>query len=273
MSPVAEYRLNRLLWSSSLIIGGILLLLFNFGWAGTDRPAVRLIVAAALALAGLGFFSAFLAARQHWWRLIPGWTLLALAGMVVASTLASVSSTAMGSILFVGLAIAFAHVYLLRRSEHWWAILPSGFMIVLGSVLALSEQVAISTLGGVLFGGVGLVFGLVYLLAGRRHWWSLIPMVILLSFGLFIFVGGTRADQHWVRWWPLLLIGGGLLLGWQATRGSAPERLSVEAMAPGSGRTISPPDPTTNPANTLGEYSHPVPGATVDVLSDPDEAA
>jgi hypothetical protein len=270
---VAEYRLNRLLWSSSLIIGGSLLLLFNFGWAGTDRPTVRLIVAAALALAGLGFFSAFFAARQHWWRLIPGWTLLALAGMVAVSTLTTIAATTMGSILFVGLALAFAHVYLLRRAEHWWAILPSGFMVVLGLVLALSEQVTILTLGGILFGGVGLVFGLVYLLAGRRHWWSLIPMVILLSFGLFIFVGGTRADQSWVRWWPLLLVIAGLFLGWQATRPSAPESLKIENALPSRDRTAPPSDPAPQPPSTLGEYSQPVPGATIDVLSDPDENA
>ncbi|MCB0188497.1 MAG: hypothetical protein KDE31_29705 [Caldilineaceae bacterium] len=83
---MTDYRLNGLLWSVGLVVGGALILLFNFDLLGNEQPLLRYLLAGGLALAGAVFFSAFLAARQHWWRLMPAWTLLALAGMVGLST-------------------------------------------------------------------------------------------------------------------------------------------------------------------------------------------
>lgn len=269
---MAEYRLNGLLWAAGLVIGGLVILLFNFDLLGADRPEVRLFVAGGLALAGTVFFGAFVAARQHWWRLIPAWTLLALAGMVLLNTLGWASAVVQGALLFVGLALAFAHIYLLNRTEHWWAIIPGGFMLVLGGAVALSEQAPLTLLGGLLFAGMGLVFGLVYLLGDRRRqWWALVPGAILVIFGLFVFARDAEYGAGLLRWWPLLLVVLGLYVGWQATRRSPPERLAIQATPATLGHrgNVSQPPAGTPPKNgTLGEYSQPAPGTSVEVLSD-----
>ena len=131
--------------------------------------------------------------------------------MIVATTLPAVGPQLTASLLFVGLAAAFAHIYLLRRRDNWWAIIPSGFMLVLAAVIVLSSTIVrVETLGAILFSGLGAVFLALYLLTGRdTQWWALIPAVALLVFGLFIFtlndaLDGERSDL--LRWWPVLLI-------------------------------------------------------------------
>lgn len=269
---MAEYRLNGLLWAAALVIGGLVILLFNFDLVGADRPQVRLLVAGGLALAGVGFFVAFGLARQHWWRLIPAWTLLGLAGMVLLNTLGWATAVVQGALLFAGLALAFAHIYLLNRTEHWWAIIPGGFMLVLGGVVALSGQAPLTLLGGLLFAGMGLVFGLVYLLGDRRRqWWALVPAAILLIFGFFVFARDVEDGAGLLRWWPLLLVLLGFYVGWQATRRSPPERMRVESTPATLGRrsAISPPaNQAPAQTGTLGDYQEPAPGTSVEVLSD-----
>jgi hypothetical protein len=249
---MAEYRLNGLLWAVGLVIGGLLLLLFNLDLVGVDRPSLRLILA------------------SGWWRLMPAWTLLALAGLVLLSTLGQAKTN--GALVLAGLAVAFLHVYLLERAAHWWAILPGGFLLVLAGVVSLSQGALSPILGGLLFTGMGAVFALVYLLGDRRRqWWALVPAAILVLFGLFLFARNATDGNGLLRWWPLLLVGLGLLIGWQTARRSPPDRLTINtAPAPLNSRNQvapAPASPAAAPAR-LGDYSHPAPGATVDILSE-----
>jgi hypothetical protein len=266
---MSEYRLNGMLAAVGLVIAGVLMLFYNFELAGVNQPLVSFLLAGGLALAGMFFFSAFLAARRNWWRLLPAWTLLALAGMVLISSISD--SSLNGALIFAGLAVAFAHIYLLDRREHWWAILPGGFLLVLGALGALSEQLSPPMLSGLLFVGTGAVFVLVYLAGGHRQWWALVPATALVLFGLFVFVQMVEAAVHLVRWWPLLLIATGLYVGWQAMRRPPLERLTIHATAGtlGNRRNISP-EPEVSPATPgkLGDYRQPAPGATVEVLSE-----
>jgi hypothetical protein len=272
---MTEYRLGGWLWSLGLVIGGLLLLLFNFGLLGVEQPLVRPLLAGGLALAGVAFFSAYLAARQHWWRLLPAWTLLGMAGMIGLSILTP-ARTVNGALLLAGLAIAFLHIYWLNRAEHWWALLPGGFLLVLTATVAISEWAPLPVLGGALFVGLGAVFGLVYLLGDRRRqWWALAPAAMLLIVGCFVVAGGTEERNPLLRWWPLGLILVGLLVGWRVSRAQPPEPLTVNAARPvrRSQTTLAP--TATSPAERtpamLGEYSQPAPGTTVEILPDPDE--
>jgi drug/metabolite transporter (DMT)-like permease len=270
---MSDYRLNGLLWAIGLVASGVLILLFNFDVLGGDPPVARYGLAAAMALGGLGFFAAFLASRHNWWRLIPGWTLLALAGMVYIGTLANASPTLTAALLFLGLALAFGHVYLLRRDEHWWAIIPGGFMLVLGLVIVLSDILPLQMLGALLFAGMGLVFCLLYLLGDRRRqWWTLIPGAVLLIFGLFVLAQDGEGSNPLIRWWPLLLVLLGLGIGWRQTRPSPAEKLTVNtAPRPASVPHSATSAPLLPERGTLGEYTHPAPGASVEVLPDPND--
>ena len=85
-----DSRFSLLLWSIGLIICGAVLLLFNFDLLTRYEPLVQYIVGGLFGAAGISFFAGYLPMRQNWWRLIPGWTLLALACMVILSTFAAI---------------------------------------------------------------------------------------------------------------------------------------------------------------------------------------
>ena len=234
-SGSSDNRVNSLIWGVVLALAGIGLLLFNLDLFVRYEPYVQYVASALLGLLALGFIGSYVTARfspaarrgagtsgglDHWWRLIPAWTLFALAVMVFLTTLPALDQRVTAGVLFVGQAIAFAHIYLLDRAGRWWAIIPGGFMLMLGGTIALSSlNEDPEVLGTALFIGLGAVFFLLYLLGQRRQlWWALIPGSVLVLFGLFLF-SANSGEQHLIlRWWPLLLPLLGAWLIWRATR-------------------------------------------------------
>ena len=268
-----DNRVNNLIWGVLLSLAGVGLLLFNLDVFVQFEPYVQYGAAALLGLLALLFVGGYLSARENWWRLIPGWTLIALTAMVYLTTLPALDQRITASVLFVGQAIAFAHIYLLDRAERWWAIIPGGFMLMLGGTIALSsltEEPAV--LGTVLFIGLGAVFFLLYLLGQRwQLWWALVPGSVLVLLGLFLFSVGLGQENLSLRLWPVLLPLLGVWLIWRATRPLPGSKLNVDA-APGKSRTRSQTSEGNARPRRLGEYGGPAPGATVEVLPDPEEA-
>ncbi len=268
-----DNRVNNLIWGVLLSLAGVGLLLFNLDVFVRFEPYVQYGAAALLGLLALLFVGGYLSARENWWRLIPGWTLIALTAMVYLTTLPALDQRITASVLFVGQAIAFAHIYLLDRAERWWAIIPGGFMLMLGGTIALSsvtEEPAV--LGTVLFIGLGAVFFLLYLLGQRwQLWWALVPGSVLVLLGLFLFSIGLGQQNLSLRLWPVLLPLLGVWLIWRATRPLPGSKLNVDA-APGQSRSRSQTSEGSARPRRLGEYSGPAPGATVEVLPDPEEA-
>jgi hypothetical protein len=259
-------------WAAGLIVGGVLILLFNLDLLARFEPLVQYAVAALFVLASLGFWTAYARNRRRWEHLIPAWTLLALAAMVFLSTLPAVHPRVTTSLLFGGLAIAFGHIYWLDRGDRWWAIIPAGFLLVLGVVIALSSTVAsIQVLGAALFLGMGAVFFLLYALTrAHRQWWSLIPGGVLMLFGLFVLPAEGGQWSALARWWPLLLLVLGGWTGWQTYRqaGRVPGSQAAVGL---SGEALPRPDELATTPGVLGEYSAPAPGASIEILPDPDD--
>lgn len=270
-----DNRIGAFTWAGAFVLGGLGLLLFNLGSFTAYEPLLQYILAGLLGLGCVGFFASYFSQTTHWWRLIPAWTLLTLAGMVYLTTVQSLDQRVTAGLLFVGQALAFAHIYLLDRDERWWAVIPGGFMLVLGGVIALSSRTEDpDALGTTLFVGLGAVFVLLYLLGRRtRLWWALIPGAVLITFGLFLFSVDRSQENVLLRWWPLLLVLFGLFLGWRAvTRKPGVEKLSVNSASNLSRHSTAKVGAApAAPPPRLGEYKGPAPGATVEVLSDPDE--
>jgi len=269
-----DNRIGGFTWAGAFVLGGLGLLLYNLGAFDAAKPWLQYILAGLLGLGAVGFFASYFSRTGNWWRLIPSWTLLTLAGMVYLTTVQSLDQRITAGLLFVGQALAFAHIYLLDRDERWWAVIPGGFMLVLGGVIALSSRTMDpDTLGTTLFVGLGCVFILLYLLGRRtRLWWTLIPGVVLVVFGLFIFSVERSQENVFLRWWPLLLLLFGFFLGWRAiTRKPGGEKLSVNSASNLSRHGTAKPGATAATPLRLGEYKGPAPGATVEVLADPDE--
>jgi len=276
-----DRRGSQLLWATLLIVGGAILLLLNLGVLEAWEPVAHYVIAGALALGGIGFFAWALSSRS-WQRIIPAWTLLSVAVMVLLGMGDAPNTRLVAATLLWGLAAAFAHIFLLARRENWWAVIPAGFMLVLGVVVALSGTVqSLEVLASILFAGIGLVFFALYLVTGEgRHWWALLPGSILLLFGFFVLMGsrfgegsavanGTGASGV-VRWWPLLVIVAGAFALWRTL--ARPVRSEPEferhhappMLSPATAKTI--PGATPPPKQALGEYSQPAPGATIDIL-------
>jgi hypothetical protein len=266
----AEYRLGTLLWAAGLVFFGLILLLLNFDVFARFEPWPQYILAALFATGAAGFFLGYFASRKDWARLIPAWTLLALAVMALTSTISVLDQRVTASLLFVGLAFAFANIYLLDRRQNWWAMIPGGFMLVIGLVIALSARITqAETLATLLFSGMGLVFLGLYWLGGRpRQWWALVPGTVLLVFGLFIFTIDQDETNAFLRLWPLLLIAVGLVVGAWGYRAKPGDRLQVNT-APSRGQRRAAAE--APPPAQLGDYSKPAPGAAVEILPDPDE--
>jgi hypothetical protein len=265
VATMSDRQVNLLVWAAALVVVGVLLLLFNLGVLARYEPTAQYVVAGLLAVGGFAALVSYFWRREQWWRLMPGWTLLALAAMVMLSLNHSVPRPYIAATLFVGLALAFANLYGVNRAEHWWAIIPGGFMLVLAGVIALTVMITrLETLGAILFAGMGVVFGLVYVLAGkRRHWWALIPAGVLLFFGLLTYSVDNEVQNALLRWWPAaLIVLGAIVAFYSTTQYAPPERLSIN-----TARSMPPP---SNKGAQLGEYSQPAPGASIEVLSDPD---
>lgn len=275
---MADPQSRTLPWALTLVLGGVVLLIFNFGLLDAYAPWPQAVLAGGCAAAAAWFFIGFARHRQEWWRLLPAWTLTALASMVLSAALLQPDRTWIAAQVFGGLALAFGNIYLTARHERWWAILPGGFMLVLAVVVGASRTItAFEQLAALLFGGLGLVFFLLYLLDGRRRqWWALIPGGVLLVFSALALTSTTTLEEGGiVRWWPLLLVAAGLLV-WAAGRrtprradkleiNTAPRSRSSASTAGKASKTPSQP-----PRATLGEYTQPAPGASVEILSDND---
>lgn len=190
-----------------LIVLGLLFLLQNFGLFGGLESVIWLVL---FGTGGLAFLWVFFSNQEHWWAIIPGFTLLGLALLIGFGERLG----AWGATLFLGaIGLSFWVIYLLHR-EHWWAIIPGGALATLALVAGLSDVVPDEgmAIGGILFLGFALTFLLVYLAptAAGRMKWALIPASILGVMGglMVLSLGGLI---NYVAPLALILAGGFLV--------------------------------------------------------------
>jgi hypothetical protein len=247
-----DNKYGAFIWGILLILGGILALLFNFDVLRDLQPLVEYTLTGLGALAGLGFLIYYVYHRTEWWLVMPGVTLIGVSGMIYLSTWGSVPGETLTSILPLALAVGFASVYLINRSN-WWAIIPAGILLVIGAVVLLRTQLSGETLTALLFTGIGLVFIVVYLLGPvkREVWWALIPGTALVGCGLFAYALTGGEGRLPAKLWPVVPLGGGILLiGRQIVRRRAHVPPPKDALP-----AVSPVDPTQGEMPTSSKTS------------------
>jgi hypothetical protein len=200
----------------ALVLVGGFLLLQNLGVI-TPEPEVFSVL---FGLGGAVFVYVFVVNRKNWWALIPGLTLIGLAGLIVWDSFVPAAEGWAVSFLLGSIALAFLVIYLNDR-EHWWAIIPAGVMLT-NAVMAglLSGTTQIHEASGIFFLGLALTFAVLGILPtphGRQKW-ALIPAVILLFVGVLFF---AVLAEMMAYVWPVALILGGL---WFITRMLIPPR-------------------------------------------------
>ena len=192
----------RIIFGIVLIAAGSLFLLDNLG---IFTGGVDILGATILGGAGLTLFYVFANNRNHWWALIPGSTLVAIALNITLGMLSeNLSDIFSGGIILGGIGLGFWLIFFTNRN-FWWAVIPAGVLSSLAIVSVLSE---FFETGGLFLVGLGLTFILLAVLPGyeNRLQWAYIPGGILTLIGLLTMpVLGNIFNILW----PLALIGAG----------------------------------------------------------------
>ena len=217
---------DSLIWGAIVLAIGAGFLVWNLGVLAGAQTTVAWTLVALFALLGLAFIFSYLNNRVTWWKLIPAFTLLAVAAVIFLST-RGVAATWVAAALLAGVALAFLVIYASDREERWWALIPCGSVAVMAAVVLLSAlpQANIALLGATLFGGMGLVFFLIYALARERQRfsWALVPTMALGVMALVAAASHLReavpALAEGAQLWPVLLVIGGIsMIAYAVTR-------------------------------------------------------
>lgn len=202
----------RLVFGAILVLSGVLFLLDSLG---VLEGAGGLFWAVLFAVVGGAFLYGFAADRQHWWALIPGFTLLGLAAVIAVEALPLGDTGGIGGGLFLAaMGAGFWAIYLTRR-DFWWALIPGGVLVTLGLVAAVGDRVQGEAVGGIFFLGLAATFGGLYFLptAQGRQTWAAIPAAILGVMGVALLAGAAVGLSYIL---PAALILVGLYLLWRA---------------------------------------------------------
>ncbi len=211
MEGGVKRELGHLVGGLALIAAGVIFLLQNFGYIPQDLPLLWVLLFGA---GGLTFLYVFAAERRHWWPLIPGTTLLGLAALIALATLFPGIGGTLGAGVFLGsISLAFFLIYVVSRMKEWWAIIPGGVVGSVALALLLEPFVGGDLVATLIVLGIGVTFGLVYLLPNQepeRMRWALIPAGIMILVGMLIFA--TTIKIAGVIWAVLLFAAGGFMV-------------------------------------------------------------
>jgi len=87
----------------------------------------------------LPFLVVFVLDRSRWWALIPAYVLLAVGVMVGLIGSGVLDDLLIPAYIMFAVAIPFLVVYA-RDTKKWWALIPGGFMGVLGLAFLIAES-------------------------------------------------------------------------------------------------------------------------------------
>lgn len=211
-------RLSRgqIVWGLALILIGVLMLAVNTGLIHAQVSFWALMFGGV----GLLFLLSYLTNRAAWGLLIPACIFIGLGVIIFLSESGTVPGAVIGAIFLGCIAVPFWGIALVR-SQDWWPIIPAGVLTTLAAMPLLSEsRLSGEAVGGVFFLGLAGAFALVRLraLSDPRMQWAWYPAAILALMGVLVLAIGQPLI------WPVVLIGGGVLL---LVRSLAPRRPSL----------------------------------------------
>lgn len=244
-----------LIWGIVLVVAGLFLQLKGLGLFGVWG---ELIWGALFAAAGIGFLVWFALDLARWWRAIPGFTLLGIGALLILQSRGVQMEAWSSPLVLSGMALGFWAVLLARR-EHWWAVIPAGMLTVIAVLLRFWTRLSDDGRLAVLFGGIGLVFVLLYAIRFGQNdtRWAAIPAGALLLLSLVTVMQMLRLPAVVADWWPILLVaaGIGLIVAAFGLRAAPHEKTSP---APAPDFEALPPAPGASVTQTLPPASEPV---------------
>ncbi|MBT3338200.1 MAG: hypothetical protein HN855_08185 [Anaerolineae bacterium] len=91
----------------------------------------------------------------------------------------------MGAAILGGAGLTFLYVYSINRSN-WWALIPGTTLLAISLNILIAQLFpALSNIigGGIILGGIGLSFWIIFL-THRSFWWAIIPAGVLSSLAI-----------------------------------------------------------------------------------------
>jgi hypothetical protein len=248
-----KIRTHRLAWAVFLLFAGTFLLLNNlkvfheFGdgiWGGL------------FAVVGLGFLIWFLIDRQRTWRAIAGFPLLTIGVLLLLDWRGINLGVWQAALVMFGVALGFWTV-LLSGDDNWWALIPAGVLTLMGVLIGFQARLSEAAWLALFFLGLGVVFGLLYLLRLGQHdtGWAGVPAAAFLLVGVVTLVGASNLAGPIAQWWPILLLVAGvfmLILALHRPKPAPPPAAATAQPAPalpGASSAPSSERPATSPAS------------------------
>ncbi len=203
---------NTLLWGLFLICLGALFLLSSLDLV---RLEDEIMVARVFFAGGLVLLAGHLFFHKQIWSLILGCLGIFIGFAVYVSETRMLPEVSIGIFLFLLAGVVFLCA-LRKGRRNWWAIIPGGFCLSIAGHIYMDEiwyrtDVWHSVL---VFGTVGVVFGVIYLLKNEEYRldWAKYPSLIgFIMAALLMFTADMRNAVSRF-FFPLLLVGAGALL-------------------------------------------------------------
>lgn len=176
---------------------GLVVLVINSGIFGILPSFIWL---ALLVTVGIGFWVWSEEALVFWQRIV-GFSLIGVLAIVTSNGFSGTAALSFP-------AIAFGLVYL-KDKRQWWAIIPSGVLASVGTLVLFDELFPRWDALPVLFLGFAATFTVLYLRGGKR--WALFPAIIFIMITVLV-NDPSASTPGWFL--PFVLIGSGLAMLW-----------------------------------------------------------
>ena len=153
---VAVFLLNRANWWAlipSWVLLAIAAMIFLIGQNLLRGGIIPLYVLSSI---GLPFFVVYLLNRDHWWALIPAYSMFVIGIMVALIDLRVLDGLGIPAYVMFAIAIPFLVVYLVNR-QNWWALIPGGITGLMGVGFFAGTSLAQYVIPAVLLVAGGLV--------------------------------------------------------------------------------------------------------------------
>ena len=95
-----------------------------------------------------------------------------------------VLGTALITLLFAGVGLAFLVVFVVNLQRNWWAVIPGFTLMGLAALIAFGNRMGEAG-AGMFLGAIGLSFLVIYLVR-REFWWAIIPAGVLLTLAVMV---------------------------------------------------------------------------------------
>lgn len=188
------------------IILGTLLLADSLGYIWLNG---ELTVSAVFASAGIVLLISHLFFKSGAWALILGSVSLFVGSAIYIERTHILPNEGIGMVLFILAGLVFLSA-LKGGKKNWWALIPGGGCMILAGNILLEILLwrAERYHGVIFFGGIGLIFGIIYLLKDKTYklGWAKYPSLIGFGFAAMIMLTVDFRDDFSRFIFPALLI-------------------------------------------------------------------